>query len=343
MKIKKILITGGAGYIGSVLTKILLEQNHRVLVLDRCFFGLEPIKEYLNNKNFQLIQDDIRYVAKGIFKHINTVIHLAALSNDPACEIDPRATKSINYQGTVRLAKLSREMGVKRFIFSSSCSVYGQGSSLELTEKSALNPVSLYAQTKVKAEKEILKLANKNFLVAILRNATVYGLSKRMRFDLAVNIMTLHAFKNKKIYILGGGTQWRPNVHIQDVANAFISVMEAPAKKIQKQIFNVGSNEQNYQIYQIAQMIKKIMPETIIEKVVSDPDKRNYNVNFDKIHKVLNYRTEKKVTDGILEIKNGLEAGILTDAPQTRTLDYYKYLLEASQVLKEVSLKGKIF
>lgn len=343
MKIKKILITGGAGYIGSVLTRILLEHSYKVKVLDRCFFGLEPIKEYLNNKNFQLIKDDIRYVAKGIFKHINTVIHLAALSNDPACEIDPRATKSINYQGTVRLAKLSREMGVKRFIFSSSCSVYGQGSSLELTEKSALNPVSLYAQTKVKAEKEILKLANKNFLVAILRNATVYGLSKRMRFDLAVNIMTLHAFKNKKIYILGGGTQWRPNVHIQDVANAFISVMGAPAKKIQKQIFNVGSNEQNYQIYQIAQMIKKAIPETIIEKVVSDPDKRNYNVNFDKIHKVLNYRTEKKVTDGILEIKNGLEAGVLSDTPKTRTLDYYKYLLEANQVLKKVSLKGKIF
>ena len=193
------------------------------------------------------------------------------------------------------------------------------------------------------AEKEILKLRNDNFTVAVLRNATVYGISKRMRFDLVVNVMTFSAFKNKKIYILGGGFQWRPNVHVQDVAQAFLKLIEAPTEKIQAQIFNVGSNEQNCQIFQIAQTVKKVIPEAVIENVPSDPDKRNYNINFDKIKNILGCSAEKSIIDGIIEIKDGLEKGIIIGDSKTRTLDYYKYLIEANKILKEVNLKGKIF
>lgn len=340
---KSILVTGGAGYIGSVLTANLLRSGNKVRVLDRMYFGIETIAEYLSNPFFELIKDDIRYADKKVFGGIDTVIHLAALSNDPTCELDSSITKSINYKGTVRMAKLAKEMGVKRFIFSSSCSVYGAGSSLQLTEESLLNPISLYAKAKVIAEKELLKLADDDFTVTILRNATVYGLSKRMRFDLVVNIMTLNAFKNKKIYISGGGLQWRPNIHIQDVAEAFIKAIEAPSEKVQKQIFNTGSNEQNYQVIQIANMVKKVMPDIIIENVPSDPEKRDYNINFDKIHDILGFSVKKNVNDGILEIKSALDNGVVTDNIKTKTLNYYKYLLEADKVSRSVIRRGKVF
>lgn len=325
---KKILVVGGAGYIGSVLVSELLKLNYFVRVLDRCFFGMEPIEEHQNNPNFEYIKDDIRNIGKEAVKDIDAVIHLAAISNDPACELKSSATIDINYRGTVHLAELAKEAGAKRFIFSSSCSVYGAGKNLQLTEESPLEPVSLYAKTKIESEKDLLSLADDNFIVTILRNGTVYGLSRRMRFDLIVNVMTLHAFKNKKIQIVGGGLQWRPNIHIQDVSKAFIMTLETPAEKIQKQIFNVGTNEQNYQTIQVANMVKTIIPDTIIEPVLSDQEKRNYNVNFDKIKDVLGFSTSKTVSDGINEIKEALEKGMISDTIKTRTVDYYRYLLE---------------
>jgi len=339
---KTILVAGGAGYVGSILTSNLLKDGYLVKVLDRLFFGVESIKENLNNPNYELIKHDVRYVDKKIFKDVDVVIDLAGISNDPSCEIDTRATESINYHGAVRIAKISKEMRVSRFFFSSSCSVYGHSNSINLTEEAPLHPVSLYAKTKIMAETEILKLADDNFVVTVLRNPTIYGVSKRMRFDLVVNLMTLTAFRDGKIYILGGGLQWRPNVHIQDVSKAFLTLVKAPVQKIQKQIFNVGSNEQNYQIFQIAKMVKEVMAETKLEYIPSDPDQRDYNVNFDKIKNVLGYSTEKNVMDGIREIRDGLEKGIITDNIKTRTLDYYEYLLEANKIIKEVVLRGKI-
>jgi nucleoside-diphosphate-sugar epimerase len=340
---KKVLVTGGAGYIGHALIEKLLEEGYGVRILDRFFFGFDSIRTFLNDKFFSTVKDDIRYVDKSVFKDIDTVIHLAGIANDPSCEIDVQATRSINLDWAIRSAECAREMGVKRFIFSSSCSVYGQGSSLSLSEESPLNPVSLYAKLKVEAEEKILKMADRNFVISVLRNATVYGISKRMRFDLVVNLMTLTAFRDKKISILGRGLQWRPNVHVQDVARAFLTVLKAPKDKVQGQIFNVGSNRQNYQVIQIANMVKEIFPDIRIDVVPSDPDNRNYNVNFDKIKKELGFTAEKSVRDGILEIKKGLEKGIIHDSLKTMTLDYYKYLLEANHVIKEINLKGRIF
>ena len=340
---KTILVTGGAGYVGSRLVSKLLRDNYRVKVLDRLFFGPGSILEHLNDPNFELIKNDTRHTDKKHFRGVDTVIDLAGISNDPSCEIDPCATQEINHKGAAKIAKMAKEAGVNKFIFSSSCSVYGHGEGLSLTEESTLNPVSLYAQCKIAAEEEILKLNSKNFTVTILRNATVYGLSKRMRFDLVVNLMTLNAFQKRKIYIIGGGQQWRPNVHLGDVVKAFLSVMGAGSDKVSGQVFNVGSNEQNYQIIQVARMVKDIFSDTVIEDVPSDPDQRNYNVNFDKIKKVLGFSAQKDIKDGVREVKEGLENGVITYDIKTRTLDYYKYLLEANEVIKEVSLDGKIF
>lgn len=339
----KIFILGGAGYIGTELSRFLLNKGHEVHVLDRCFFGLEPLQEFLTNKKFKLIKDDIRYFDKSVFNGIDALIDLAGISNDPSCDLDPSATESINYKGCLRAAKIAKEMGVKRYISASSCSVYGQGFTDKLTETSPVNPVSLYAKTKLAIETEVQPLGDNNFCVTFLRNATVYGLSNRMRFDLAINIMVLYAYKNRKIYITGQGQQWRPIVHISDVARAFEMVLEAPVDKINGEIFNVGSNQQNYKILQIANYIRDIVPYTSVEIVPDDPDRRTYNVCFDKITNVLGFKAEKLLKDGITEIYNALENGLVSENIRTNTLGYYQYLINAHKILKEVLYDGKIF
>lgn len=340
---KIILVTGAGGYIGSELVGELLKKDYRVKALDRFFFGMEVLDKYLNNPDIEIIKEDIRYFPKEILKNVYAVIDLASISNDPACDLDPKITYSINYQGLIRTAKLSKEMGVKRYIFSSSCSVYGQGGNLQLDESSETSPVSLYAKLKIKTEEKLLSLADDNFWVTCPRNATVYGISKRMRFDLIINIMTLHAFKNKKVFVMGGGKQWRPLIHIQDLIRAFILILEADKKKINGEIFNVGSNEQNYQVYEVANSIKKIIPDIKIENVPSDIEKRNYNVNFSKIQKVLGFTPQKNIEDGIKEIKDALEKEEIIDDIKTKTVDYYRWLIETDKILQEVKYKNRIF
>jgi nucleoside-diphosphate-sugar epimerase len=217
------------------------------------------------------------------------------------------------------------------------------GSDDRLVETSPKAPVSLYAKTKIAAEAELLKMNDDAFTVTLLRNATVYGLSHRMRFDLVINIMTLYAYKNRKLFVLGGGSQWRPLVHVRDVARAFQLVMESARDKVAGQAFNVGSNDQNFQIYQIAQMVRDVVPNTTLEVVPDDPDKRSYNVSFDRIQQVLGYQVEKSPYEGIVEVKQALERGKVDDSIGTRTVHYYKYLLDAQRLLQEVSYQGKVF
>lgn len=339
----KILISGGAGYIGTELVRNLLKKDHDVTVLDRCFFGMESVQEFLNNKKYTLLKDDIRYFDKAMLRDIDIVIDLAGISNDPSCDLDPNATESINHKGCMRLGKLAKNMGVKRYIMSSSCSIYGQSSSNALTETSKVNPVSLYARLKLAAEKEIRNLMSDDFCVTFLRNATLYGVSNRMRFDLVVNMMVLFAHKKKHIFITGQGQQWRPIVHIGDVARAFELVIKAPAGKVNGEIFNVGSSKQNYKILQIAHFVRDIVPSSSIEIVPDDPDRRTYNVCFDKISKTLGFATEKTLKDGIVEIYNALKDGVVSETVKTNTLGYYKYLLDAHKTLREVLYKGEIF
>jgi nucleoside-diphosphate-sugar epimerase len=211
-------------------------------------------------------------------------------------------------------------------------------------EKSKLYPLSEYAKSKITAEKKILELSNSSFCTTVLRLSTLYGLSeKRMRFDLIVNLMTLHAWKNKKIFILGGGKQWRPLIHIDDCINAFYIVLDAQKKIINKQIFNVGSNDQNYQVFQVANILKRFFPEIDIEIAPDDPDQRSYRVNFDKFTRALYFKPKKTIEDGVREIKEALEKGKITDDLRTNTLWYYKHLIESNDLLSKIKIRGKLF
>jgi len=342
---KTVLVVGGAGYIGSVITEMLLDQGHQVRVLDRMFFGRELMSPLEKRAGLSIVKDDTRYACASAFDGVDIVMDLAGISNDPASDLAPRITEEINLSGAVHMAQLAKEAGAQRYLYSSSCSIYGHsnGNGERLTECSPKAPVSLYARTKIAAEEELRKLNDDDFAVVFLRNATVYGLSYRMRFDLVINLMTLYAYKKRRLYVLGGGEQWRPLVHVRDVARAFLLMMEAPADKIAGQAFNVGSNDQNYQIYRIAQMVRDVVPHTDLEVVPDDPDKRSYNVSFDKIENVLGFRVEKTPYEGIVEVKQALEQGRVDDSIRTKTVHYYRYLLDAEKLLQEVSYNGRVF
>jgi len=340
-----ILITGAGGYIGTQMVKDFLFQGYKIKALDRYFFGYEF--NNIASDNLEIIKDDIRWFNPEILKGVDAVIDLSSISNDPSAELDPVATNAINHLGALNIARKAKELGVKRYILSSSCSIYGAGlDNLRLTEESELNPVSVYAESKINAERDILTLGDNNFSVTFLRNATAYGLSEdRMRFDLVLNVMTLNAWKNQKIFILGGGEQWRPICHIKDIVKAFRMVVEEEdITKINKQAFNVGSNEQNYKIKQVANIFKGIFTNIEIENIPSDPDKRSYNVCFDKINKVLNFKTEFTPMDGIGEITQALNKGLISsDDIRVITVRFYKYLIDADKILSNIKIKNRIF
>lgn len=341
---KKVLVAGAGGYVGTEMVPFLLDAGYKVIALDRFYFG-DTLAQFKTNKNLTVIKDDIRHFDKSILKGIDTIINLASISNDPASELNPQITQEINYDGAVRLAKFAKEMKVKKYIFASSCSVYGAKNGI-VSEESPVYPISEYAKSKRKAEEDLLKLADKSFIVTIFRIATLYGLSRnRMRFDIIINIMTLHAWKNKKIFIRGQGEQWRPLVHISDCINGFFTVLkETEHAKINKQIFNLGSNDQNFQVYQVAARLKQYFPDLEIESVPDDPDNRSYHVNFDKIATILHFKTKKTIDDGIKEIREALENGEITDSGTiTHTLRHYQYLMEADKMLAEIKLNNKLF
>jgi len=334
----KVLVTGGAGYIGSVLSRILLEKGHDVTCLDRLFFGTDPIKEIASN--IRLIKDDIRWFKPEILKGIDAVFDLASLSNDPSGELDPQKTLEINYKGRVRVAKLSKKHGVTKYVLASSCSVYGFQEGI-LTEESRLNPLTTYAKANTLAEKEILPLTDKSFSATALRQATVYGYSPRMRFDLAINGMTLGFYKNGKIPIMRDGKQWRPFIHVKDTSNAFIKVSEADPELVNGQIFNAGSNEQNIQIYDLAQVVAESINLPFNHEWYGSPDKRSYKVSFNKIEQTLNFKPKYTPKEGAKEVFDALKDGRVSgDDPRTITVKWYKRLLEMHALVKTVEING---
>jgi nucleoside-diphosphate-sugar epimerase len=338
----KIAVTGAGGYIGSILTKQLLEAGHEVLAIDRFFFGEDILNSVKNDKKFKLLKKDIRDLKPEDLKGLDTVCDLASLSNDPAGEMNPELTYDINRDGRIHVAKTTKAAGVARYILSSSCSVYGKGEDdQQLTETSHTGPISVYAKSTLDAEHEILPLSDGNFTSTALRNATVFGLSPRMRFDLVINLMTLTAFQKRRIIIMGGGDQWRPIVHVSDVARAFINVAHADTSKIQGEIFNVGLN--SFQIKNLAYIVREVMPfEVEIEIAPDDPDKRDYNVNFDKAKSVLKFSAETQVDQGATEVYNALKTGAVEPGPKTVTVQWYRQILEAKALLDSVTLDGRI-
>ncbi len=337
----KVVVTGGAGYIGSVMVREMLSRGYDVVCLDRLFFGVDSIRDLLGESRFKLIKDDIRWFDPSILRGVDAVVDLAALSNDPSGELDPAKTYDINYLGRVRVARLSREYGVRRYVLASTCSVYGFQPGL-LNEDSPLNPLTTYAKSAVLAERDILPMASRDFTVTALRFATAYGLSPRMRFDLVVNGMTLSLYKYKKIRVMRDGTQWRPVVHIRDIARAVMMVLEADPEVVNGQVFNVGSNEQNYQIYQLAKLIGDAIGEPYEIEWYGDPDKRSYRVDFTKMKERLGFNTKFTPAQAAREIYNALSEGTVTDSLKTYTVKWYKHLLEAYKLTKEVEMRDTI-
>jgi len=338
---KKVAVTGAGGYIGTQLVRDLLKEGYEVLAIDRYFFGMEPMKEFIDDKRVTILKKDIRDLEIIDLNGINVVCDLACLSNDPAGEMDPNLTYSINRDGRIHVAEISKRAGVERYIISSSCSVYGTGSNVQLTEKSETNPISTYAKSTLDAETYNLNLSSNTFSVTALRNATVYGLSSRMRFDLVVNLMTLSAFQKNRIIVLGGGIQWRPLVHIKDVVRAFILTIEAKVNEVNREIFNIGLD--NFQIKNLAFIIKEALPINIeVEIAPDDVDKRDYNVSFEKMKKQLNFVPSISIVQGVDEIYQALKLDKVDTGIKTFTVKWYRNIIESNELINQIKLNSRI-
>ena len=337
----KVLVTGAGGYIGTQLVRDLLKLGHEVKAVDRFFFGKEKLREFISTKKIEIVQRDIRDLEVSDFRGQEIVFDLACLSNDPSGELDPKLTYQINRDGRMHVAKTAKNAGVRKYVISSSCSVYGKGSEPKLSEKSETNPISVYAKSTLDAEQHNLSISDNDFSVTSLRNATVFGLSNRMRFDLVVNLMTLTAFQKGRIIVLGGGKQWRPLVHVSDVSQAFLNVMAADNKKVSAEIFNIGLD--NFQIINLAYLVKDVVPYPVeIEVAPDDEDKRDYNVVFDKAKNILDFEPKTDVNSGIKEIFAALRSGKVESNNKTNTVEWYKTIIQADELLKSIMLNGRV-
>jgi len=335
-EIRNVLVIGGAGYIGSALVERLLELGYKVRVLDLLLYGDASISEIYDHPNFELVRGDFRniHTVVSATRGMDAIVHLGAIVGDSACSIDQDLTVEINLRATRTIAEVGKGFGVKRFVFASTCSVYG-ASDETLDEHSVLRPISLYARTKMESEKVLLSLADATFSPTILRFATVYGLSGRPRFDLVVNLLTAKAIQDGKVGIFGG-KQWRPLVHVRDVAEAIFLTLQAPLYNVRGQIFNVGCNEQNCQIADLGLIIKEMVPTA---RVVTQPkeDNRNYRVRFDKICNMLNFQPRHTIRDGVQEIMDAFATGKITDYrdPRYSNFSFLKLNGELKQIFVE--------
>lgn len=282
----RVLLTGHKGYIGTVMAPTLAAAGHDVVGLDsdlyeQCTFGEAP-------QEFPSLRKDLRDVEITDLKGLDAVIHLAGLSNDPLGNLNPDLTYEINHRASVKLAELAKRAGVKRFLFSSSCSTYGAAGDKILNEDAEFNPVTPYGHSKVLVEQDVAKLADEKFSPVFLRNATAYGVSPRLRFDLVLNNLVAWAMTTGRVLIKSDGTPWRPIVHIEDISRAFLAVIEAPREVIHNRAFNVGRSEENYQIRDLADIVKETVPNCRIEYADgAGPDKRCYRVDFSRATKAL--------------------------------------------------------
>ncbi|MFH1411688.1 MAG: NAD-dependent epimerase/dehydratase family protein [Candidatus Omnitrophota bacterium] len=314
--VKSVLITGGAGYLGSILCRKLLDKNYKVRVLDNLMYGDESIRELYGDPDFELIKGDIRNLQTVVeaIKGVDAAVHLAAIVGDPATTRFPQEAIDVNYLATKVMAEACKYYQVNRFIFASTCSVYGESikDGEKLTTSSRTNPVSLYAKNKLESEKAILSMADGNFFPIVLRMATLYGLSPRMRFDLVVNQLTAEAVVRKKINIFGG-KQWRPFLHVSDAAGAYIKCLELPYGNSKSRILNIGTDDQNYRIDDVGKLIKDLVPDTEVNILEKNIDIRNYKVLFNDSVSILGFNADMKVSDGISEIRDSMEGGSYSD------------------------------
>lgn len=315
---RNVVVIGGAGYIGSALIPKLLEKGYYVRLLDLFLYGMEPIAPYVNHPRLDIVRADFRQVDKVVqcMQGMDAVVHLGGIVGDPACAIDEELTIEVNLVATRTIAEIAKGFGISRFIFASTCSVYGASDEL-LDERSALNPVSLYARSKIASERVLLSLASPTFAPIILRFGTIYGLSGRIRFDLVVNLLTAKAVVDGKITIFGSD-QWRPFVHVDDAATAVLKVLGAPLPLVRNQILNVGSDSQNYTLHQVGEIIHRLVPTAELIVMGSDGDRRNYRVNFSKIRRLLDFTPRWTLEQGIQQVIDALNSGVIQDYRDAR-------------------------
>jgi nucleoside-diphosphate-sugar epimerase len=332
----KILLTGHKGYIGAVAGPILRAAGHDVVGLDTdlfagCEFGPEP-------EEFPEIRKDLRALNKADVAGFEAVVHLAALSNDPLGNLNSDLTYDINYHASVRLAELAKQAGVRRFVFSSSCSTYGAAGDDFLDETAQLNPVTAYAESKVFVERDVARLADDSFSPIFMRNATAYGASPRLRLDIVLNDLVASAYATGRVYIKSDGTPWRPIVHIRDIIAAVVSVLNAPQEAIHNQTFNVGRTDENYRISQLADIVAETVPGCRIEYAPGGgPDKRCYRVSCEKIQKMLpNFHPKWTARKGAQELLDayrtaGLSSADLEHGRYTR-INHIQRLIKSGQL-----------
>ena len=307
---QKILITGGAGYIGSALTDHLLVKGYKITVIDLMIYGEDVLKK---NINLKIIKGDIRdkkLLEKEIPKH-DVVIHLACISNDPSFELNPKLGKSINLDAFIPLVEISKNSSIKRFIYASSSSVYGIKNVSDVHEDKSLEPLTDYSKYKVECEKILRKYESENFTPVIIRPATVCGYSKRQRLDVVVNILTNLAYNKKEISVFGG-EQLRPNIHIKDMVDAYEVLVNAPKSKVSGETFNVGY--ENLTVLELAQKVKGVIGDEVNIKFKSTDDNRSYHISSKKIKKILNFESKFTITDAVKDLKDAFENGLLPNS-----------------------------
>lgn len=327
----KVLVIGGAGYLGTVLVEALSAHGYRVRILDSFIYGKKPVKKFEGNLCVEIIEGDIRNIecVNSSMAGASSVILLAAVVGDPASANRPEQTVETNYLASQAIASACKLKKIQRFIYASTCSVYGIGTEGMLDENAPLNPVSLYAQTKISSEEIIRNMADDNFAPTLMRMSTLYGYSPRMRFDLVVNTMTMTAFAEKKIHVYGG-EQWRPLMHVKDAAEAYIKVLEADMNLIRGKVYNVGSEEQNYKIKEVASRISSVLKGVSVNLEHTSTDARDYRVSFKKIQDELNFTPGHTIEEAAKEIYQKLGSREIKNPKQKV---YYNHYFDSSEEL----------
>jgi len=335
-----ILVVGGAGYIGAILVAKLLARDCRLRLLDNLMYGDEAIKSVLGHPHLQFIKGDCRNIEEVVraMNNVRSVIHLAAIVGDPACAAEDENALQINYAATRMMLEIAKGNGIERFVFASSCSVYGASEDL-MDERSVTEPISLYAETKLNSEYVLLQAKSSTFHPTVLRFATVFGLAPRPRFDLVVNLLTAKAIEDGVITIFNGD-QWRPFIHVDDIAEGIVLTVFAPVEAVSGEILNIGDDRLNYTLAQVAEKIRAQIPNTRVEYTENN-DRRNYRVSFKKVQDCLGFRARRSLEEGIAEIKRAYESGLIRNYRQP----FYSnlaFLKERGVVAAKTELDSKV-